>query len=95
MKEGDIVLPPAVTMKSRARSISRKCAITPFADVAGVQPAVVAFYRARCLVIAPIAFENIRTVDQHFAVGRQAHIPARRPACRHRLEREMDRAGRR
>jgi hypothetical protein len=69
MKEGEIVLPPEVTEVAGAID-QPQCAIAPLAYVAGVQPAVVANHRARCLVIVPIAFENIRTVDEDFARGR-------------------------
>ena len=74
-----MVLPPAVTMKSRARSTSRSAPrLSPFADVAGAQPAVGGLDRSRCFVVAPIALEQIGAVNQDLAILRQANVPARR-----------------
>jgi len=57
MNDGEMVLPPEVTMKSRARSMRPQRAVTPFADIAGTQEAVDA-------LIAPVAsalFNSIQT----------------------------------
>ena len=71
-----MVLPPAVTMKSRARSIKPQGTVAPFADIAGTQPAIGAFDLARRLIIVPIALEQIGAADQHFAILGQPDLDA-------------------
>ncbi len=71
-----MVLPPAVTMKV-ARPIDQpQRAVAPFADIAGVQPAVGVFDLARRFLVAPITFEQVGAAHQHFAVLSQQNFEA-------------------
>ncbi len=84
-------LPPAVIMMSFLRSTirisrsgrrrpSRRIDVHPFADVAGVQPAVGVDDLARGLLVAVVALEDGAPAHQHLAVVGELHLDRR--ACR-------------
>ena len=63
-------------MKSRARSTRRNRTLRPFADIAGAQPAVLVLDGARCVLVVPIALEQIGAAHQDLAVFGKLHVPA-------------------
>ncbi len=84
MNDGEMVLPPEVTMKSRARSIRRSAPSrhSPMSPVRS-QPSSLLHGAGRLLVV-PVAVEQIGAVHQHLAVVGELAPPSPPARCRRR-----------
>ena len=94
MNDGEIVLPPEVTMKSRARSTRRSAPSrhSPTSPVRS-QPSSPLIARVASGVV-PVALEQVGTLHQDLAVVGELDLPARGHGADVARAAETGRAGR-